>query len=75
MSSRILITCDGAWRGVKLIRLKELANEAMDILSKRGKPLNHCVVLQHITRSPSDPDQIVSGDERPGKRPCLSHSA
>ncbi|KAL5112620.1 Acetyl-coenzyme A synthetase cytoplasmic [Taenia crassiceps] len=47
--SRVLVTCDGAWRGTKLIDLMKVANEAMNICESKSRPLEHCIVLRHLT--------------------------
>uniref|UniRef100_A0A5K3FEF3 acetate--CoA ligase n=1 Tax=Mesocestoides corti TaxID=53468 RepID=A0A5K3FEF3_MESCO len=46
---RVIVTCDGAWRGTKLIDLMKVANEAMDICESKLQPIQHCIVLRHLT--------------------------
>ncbi|VDO03581.1 unnamed protein product [Rodentolepis nana] len=66
--SRVLVTCDGAWRGTKLIDLMKVANEAMDICEFKGQPIEHCIVLRHLTPDPR-PGAPVPASDSPGIRP------
>ncbi|EUB57232.1 Acetyl-coenzyme A synthetase, cytoplasmic [Echinococcus granulosus] len=71
--SRVLVTCDGAWRGTKLIDLMKVANEAMDICESKSRPLEHCIVLRHLT-----PEKRVGApvpvSDCPGIRPVQNFS-
>jgi acetyl-CoA synthetase len=44
----ILITADGSYRGKKLVNLKDIADRALEISSKRGHQVEHAVVYQHL---------------------------
>ena len=66
--SRVLVTCDGAWRGTKLINLMKVASEAMDICESKGNPIEHCIVLRHLTPS-NKPGAPVPVSDCPGIRP------
>ncbi|KAL5960861.1 Acetyl-coenzyme A synthetase cytoplasmic [Taenia solium] len=71
--SRVLVTCDGAWRGTKLIDLMKVANEAMDMCEAKSRPLEHCIVLRHLT-----PEKRVGApipvSDCPGIRPVQNFS-
>ncbi|KAM7541203.1 hypothetical protein Aperf_G00000030372 [Anoplocephala perfoliata] len=71
--SRVLVTCDGAWRGTKLIDLMKVANEAMDICESKGQPVEHCIVLRHLTPDPR-PGAPVPVSDCPGIRPVQNFS-
>jgi len=71
--AEVLVTADGVWRGPKVIRLKEIADDATETCKKQGHPLKHVVVVRHITVPPGG---TVNGPSSatgspPGKRPCL----
>ena len=56
---------DGGFRGTKVIKLKEIADEAVKKCNEQGHKLEHVVVVKHITG-----DSYSSEDSaRPGKRP------
>lgn len=46
----MLITCDGAWRGEKLLEIKALCDEALDKAAKLGHQVLKCIVVQHLKR-------------------------
>ncbi|KAL3275962.1 hypothetical protein HHI36_020694 [Cryptolaemus montrouzieri] len=49
--ARVLVTADGAWRGEKLIKLKTICNQAMDICQQKGHTVDTCIVVSHLQRS------------------------
>lgn len=64
-----MVTCDGAYRGTKLIDLMKVANDAMDICESKGHPIEHCIVLRHLSPDPR-PGTPVSVSDCAGIRPC-----
>eukprot|EP01052_Picozoa_sp_SAG31_P000325 SAG31_NODE_10_length_40133_cov_27.863041_11_plen_239_part_00 len=44
--ARILITADGVMRGTKLIELKSVADDAMEICTEKGSPIKTCIVYE-----------------------------
>ncbi len=44
--SRVIVTCDGAWRRGSVVALKHNVDEALDALAAKGHVVEHCVVLQ-----------------------------
>ncbi|TNN06499.1 Acetyl-coenzyme A synthetase isoform 2 [Schistosoma japonicum] len=68
---KILITADGTWRGSKLIKLKSIASEAMDLCEEQGYFIQRCIVLQHVTAFPLNPTNgINSVESKDGVRPA-----
>nr|CAB3219812.1 acetyl-coenzyme A synthetase, cytoplasmic [Phallusia mammillata] len=61
----ILLTADGVYRGSKLIHLKQIADEAINLCKDKHK-VSTCITVRHLT------DNSFSDDvsDRPGKRPC-----
>ena len=55
--SRLLITSDGGFRGNKKIPLKQAADEAMDLCTSEGHPVEKCVV----SRRTGDPVPMKDG--------------
>jgi acetyl-CoA synthetase len=49
-SSRVVITCDGAWRRGQVVPLKKNVDEAIELLAAQGHAVEHCVVL-HRTKN------------------------
>ncbi|THD23849.1 Acetyl-coenzyme A synthetase [Fasciola hepatica] len=49
---KVLITCDGTWRGAKLIDLYSNASTALQLSQDRGHVVSKCVVLRHVTIPP-----------------------
>uniref|UniRef100_H2YM80 Acetyl-coenzyme A synthetase n=1 Tax=Ciona savignyi TaxID=51511 RepID=H2YM80_CIOSA len=47
----ILVTADGVYRGTKLINLKEIADEALELCTQGGHTVSSCVVVSHVTAS------------------------
>ena len=68
LSVRILVTCDGAWRGTKLIDLMKVANQAMEICESKSQPIEHCIVLRHLTPDRKHVSSVPVSD-CPGVRP------
>ncbi|CAH8522015.1 unnamed protein product [Dicrocoelium dendriticum] len=59
---KLLITCDGAWRGTKLIDLLENALSALEICEQNGHDVQHCIVLRHLSSSSMDKNgQMLNG--------------
>lgn len=48
--AKILITCDGAWRGEKLLELKAICDEALEKAAAKGHRVSKCVVVAHLKR-------------------------
>lgn len=48
--AKLLVTADGAWRGEKLLHLKELCDEAMMKAEELGHNVETCIVVSHIRR-------------------------
>merc|ERR1719219_1433896 len=48
--ARILITADGVFRGTKLIKLFEIASEAMEKAAKAGCAVAHHICVSHLPR-------------------------
>lgn len=48
--AKILITCDGTWRGEKLINLKVIGDEALDKAAAKGHRVPKCIVVAHMKR-------------------------
>ncbi|OON18306.1 acetate--CoA ligase [Opisthorchis viverrini] len=55
---RVLITCDGTWRGTKLIDLKANASAALQMCEENGHPVRHCIILRHVTMMPTRPNEV-----------------
>ncbi|XP_063240789.1 acetyl-coenzyme A synthetase isoform X2 [Bacillus rossius redtenbacheri] len=47
---KVLVTADGAWRGTKLIRLKELCDAGMERCKSLGHEVETCIVVEHLLR-------------------------
>ncbi|CAH8553205.1 unnamed protein product [Heterobilharzia americana] len=68
---KILITADGTWRGSKLIDLKSIASNAMDLCREQGYFVQRCIVFQHVTATPSNTiNDINNVESRDGVRPA-----
>jgi len=48
--ARVLITADGVFRGTKLIKLYEIANEAIEKVAADGFTVEHHICVSHIPR-------------------------
>merc|ERR1711962_1241058 len=70
----VIVTADGVWRGAKLLNLKIIVDKALDICQEKGKPVNKCVVVRHLSVS----EDMMNGEEKSdddsitAKRPCNS---
>jgi acetyl-CoA synthetase len=51
--SRVIITCDGAWRRGQVVPLKKNVDEAIHLLAAQNHTVEHCVVL-HRTKNAVD---------------------
>nr|VZI20650.1 unnamed protein product [Spirometra erinaceieuropaei] len=74
---RLLITCDGTWRGTKLINLMSVATRAMEICESRSHIVEHCIVLRHLTSCPNNSKMsLLAGEScnspQPGSRPVAN---
>ena len=58
--AKVLITADGVFRGTKMIKLLEIANEAMEKVAKDGFTVDHHICVSHIPRLTS-----TSGGDNP----------
>lgn len=55
--AKVLITADGAWRGEKILHLKDICDEAMTKADGMGHHVDTCIVVAHINRvTPGMPD-------------------
>lgn len=68
-----ILTADGVYRGSKLLNLKTIVDKALDLCKEKGKPIDKCVVVQHL--SPKDEEinnhqKHENGDGPVAKRPC-----
>lgn len=51
------MTADGAWRGEKILNLKEICDHSMQKSDELGHKVSKCVVVSHIKRvTPGTPD-------------------
>jgi len=48
--ARVLVTADGVYRGSKLIKLFEIANEAMEQTASQGHSVEHHICVSHLPR-------------------------
>lgn len=48
--SRLLVTCDMCFRGTKMIAIKTIVNEALEICSQQGEAVDTVVVVNHLKR-------------------------
>jgi len=62
-----IVTADGTWRGSKMLDLKAIVDKALDICQEKGKPVQKCVVVRHVSPSPDD---VVPEEVKVAKRPC-----
>ncbi|VDN09347.1 unnamed protein product, partial [Dibothriocephalus latus] len=74
---RVLITCDGTWRGTKLVNLMAVATRAMEICESKSHAVHHCIVLRHVTSCPNNSKMsLVAGENcqsfLPGIRPVAN---
>jgi len=63
--ARVLVTADGVFRGTKLIKLLEIANEAMEKAAEDGQVIEHHICVSHLPRlaNPGDNDAQKKHDE------------
>ncbi|XP_005099293.1 acetyl-coenzyme A synthetase, cytoplasmic [Aplysia californica] len=68
-----IVTADGVWRGSKLLNLKSIVDKALEICKEKGKPVNKCVVVRHLS---PDEEEVTSEADKDvedcpvAKRPC-----
>ncbi|XP_035786396.1 acetyl-coenzyme A synthetase-like [Anopheles albimanus] len=61
--AKVLITADGAWRGEKVLHLKEICDIALDKAEELGHRVETCIVVSHINRvTPGKSDWDASFD-------------
>lgn len=49
--AKVLVTADGAWRGTKLLNLKDTCDDAMEkAKTKYNHTVNMCIVVPHLER-------------------------
>ncbi|KAK3752741.1 hypothetical protein QZH41_018715, partial [Actinostola sp. cb2023] len=66
---KVLITADGSYRGLKLINLKEIADDAKDICLEQKFEVETCIVVQHLgSQSASNAENGTTSPT--AKRPC-----
>lgn len=58
--AKLLLTADGAWRGEKLLNLKNLCDVAMDKAEELGHHVETCVVVSHIKRSTPGKEDLLA---------------
>ncbi|XP_071807196.1 acetyl-coenzyme A synthetase, cytoplasmic-like [Asterias amurensis] len=68
--STLLITADGVYRGTKLVDLKQIADDAIDLCKKQNFTVDTVVVVRHL--SPDSPSREAPADHGAAKRPCFS---
>ena len=49
--AKVVITADGFYRGEKLIKLKSITDEALQLCVTNGHKVSKCVVVHHLTES------------------------
>ncbi|XP_049814274.1 acetyl-coenzyme A synthetase isoform X1 [Schistocerca serialis cubense] len=74
---KLLVTADGAWRGEKLLHLKEICDNAMERSKKLGHEVETCIVVRHLPRLSAS--QCQNGCEKanfsPEKRKAYDEKA
>ncbi|KAF4517788.1 hypothetical protein B566_EDAN002993 [Ephemera danica] len=65
---KLLVTADGAWRGDKLLCLKEICDAGLERCKKLGHNIESCLVVQHLARlsSAQKSHPNMSADKRKG---------
>lgn len=48
--AKVLVTCDGAWRGEKLLDIKGICDEALAKAAAKGHRVAKCIVVAHLKR-------------------------
>uniref|UniRef100_A0A914ZVS0 Acetyl-coenzyme A synthetase n=1 Tax=Parascaris univalens TaxID=6257 RepID=A0A914ZVS0_PARUN len=48
--ARVLVTCDGYFRGAKFVPLKSVADNAIAACAKQGEPVDSVIVVRHLDR-------------------------
>jgi len=56
----VLVTADGTYRGTKLVKLLEIAAEAMEKSAEQGHPVEHHICVSHLPRlaNPGTADEV-----------------
>jgi len=60
--ARVLVTADGMYRGTKLIKLLEIAAEAMEKAVQNGQEISHHICVSHLPRlaDPGSEDAVAA---------------
>ncbi|KAL3315282.1 Acetyl-coenzyme A synthetase, cytoplasmic [Cichlidogyrus casuarinus] len=59
----VILTCDYTRRGPKLIELKSIASQAMDLVEKNGLKVAHCLVVKRF----ADSEDLPHTEMTPGR--------
>lgn len=57
--AKVLITSDGAWRGEKLLHLKEICDHALEKAEELGHHVETCIVVKHIHRVTAPKPELI----------------
>ncbi|XP_076823785.1 acetyl-coenzyme A synthetase, cytoplasmic-like [Clavelina lepadiformis] len=63
----VIITADGMYRGTKLVKLKNIASEAVKLCSEANHKVTTCITVKHVTAKSFSDEET----KRPSMRPCL----
>lgn len=64
--AKVLIACDGAWRGEKLLHIKAICDEALEKADAKGHRVSKCIVVAHLKRvTPGSEDAAQSAKPTP----------
>lgn len=61
--AKVLLTADGAWRGEKLLNLKELCDTALEKSEELGHHVDTFIVVSHTNRVTPGIDNFVNNIE------------
>ncbi|XP_022694110.1 acetyl-coenzyme A synthetase-like [Varroa jacobsoni] len=59
--AKVVVTCDGVWRGNKLINLKKIVEEAIDKASLVAHEVESCIVVRHLSPAPDSTALSIEG--------------
>ncbi|XP_070499766.1 acetyl-coenzyme A synthetase [Chironomus tepperi] len=57
--AKVLITSDGAWRGEKLLHLKDICDHALEKAEELGHHVETCIVVKHIHRVTAPKPELI----------------
>lgn len=57
--AKVLVTCDGAWRGEKLLDIKAICDEALEKADAKGHRVAKCIVVAHLKRVTPGSDETA----------------